>query len=1414
MVVAQYTGIGLQKDDKAFLKYNPDTDTYDSYPNVKNLHSDKDAVFKPSYENYHIKASNDAYIQCVSVFAIGFANQFDTDDGGDISVTNSNSNFGSRSLIARGFKKAAFSQDDVGFITHVIPPKQIEPNEVNIEFLSLDVSKTVSIGNSTRVYLSGYKNQSIPPIDVIDGYRVGAKRGEILTLPTYIAGVSNQYTGLIVMPNSGQTSETVSYVGRNVIGISSITSNTIKFKESHSFVEGESVRLISENAFLPKNITNNQTYYAITNGLLSDEIKLAKTYQDSLGANNVPIEINNLGGELKVVSRVSDKLPGDPGHPIQWDSTNSQWYITLNNGNSIYPAIVANAVALGANTSRTFIKRKPSKRTLEDSIYQLRYVIPKEYTVARPPIDGFVIQESASVDSGTDSTLIYDGTTISASTATTQLKNPHFISTASWSTNIVTVTTEKPHKLVTGSIVNIKNIRSTNNTSGTFNSGYNGTFIVTSTPTTKTFTYTLTTNPGTVTNDSNTRGSNFAYFERNKYKNSYYVYRTKEVQSHIANYQDGIYHLICLNVSNVPSDVNFNDLSFSQNVRYLYPQYDRDNPESDPTDAISYASNKTIGKVDVDDVRKSITRKTVNQFFSDSRVSIGITDIVSSGVAHTVFFDQEHGFSGITSVSITSAGAGYGVTTSFNGILYNATLSGGSGSNATANVTISSGAVSAVTIVDPGSAYVVGDTLTVVGVGTTTGYAAASLTVTNINNSINEVIRVSGISSIAYSSYNDYYRITSVNSAKSVIVESSSSFSSNTGIGSTVTSNSVASVLGKAVQLDSALFTYDRVSGIATATTTSLAPHGLIAGNSVKIVGAGQSQFNGVFSVVSTVGLNTFTADVGIGTTSLTMTGTVYAYPTGYSAQGGELNEKVPTFFGRASTIYAGITTTLSTAITSLTSTAISITNVGTTGLKKGDYIVVDTEIMRIRDSALTVVSRGLLGTRASTHLSGAIVRKITIIPTEFRRNSIIRASNHAFEYTGYGPGNYSTGLPSEQIKILSKEEQLLSQSTKVAGGIVVYTGMNANGDFYIGNKKVSSATGQEEVFDSPIPTFTGEDISDTGVNIGFDVLSPLEVTVTRSIRVDGGENKNIISKFDGPVIFNKKITSYASEGIEATSLFLQGNADVSKKISVSVDTPTEPGGYGDKVFNANPESGGFEGWVYTTNNRWEKYGIIGNNNAPGIATNTFVVNEDNSSTVRYPIFSRVSAGTTNTLLVDTASIVYTPSTGILSATGYEATNYIGIGTTAPTTIIPGNITNDGVINNYGEIRIYRNQPVRFLDSTTTNTVSVVGPSSVVGFAITFTLPNSTGSNGQVLKTDGSGRLSWVSVGVVTTTDNLPEGSSNLYFTNERAQDAVGSAISSGIQTGISVTYDDSNNRINFNIEVPPFYTPGFSVPL
>lgn len=48
----------------------------------------------------------------------------------------------------------------------------------------------------------------------------------------------------------------------------------------------------------------------------------------------------------------------------------------------------------------------------------------------------------------------------------------------------------------------------------------------------------------------------------------------------------------------------------------------------------------------------------------------------------------------------------------------------------------------------------------------------------------------------------------------------------------------------------------------------------------------------------------------------------------------------------------------------------------------------------------------------------------------------------------------------------------------------------------------------------------------------------------------------------------------------------------------------------------------------------------------------------------------------------------------------------------------------------------------------------------------------------------------------IATTSDLPEGT-NLYFTDERAQDAAGAAIAAGAGDGVSLAYDDVANAIN-----------------
>ena len=76
---------------------------------------------------------------------------------------------------------------------------------------------------------------------------------------------------------------------------------------------------------------------------------------------------------------------------------------------------------------------------------------------------------------------------------------------------------------------------------------------------------------------------------------------------------------------------------------------------------------------------------------------------------------------------------------------------------------------------------------------------------------------------------------------------------------------------------------------------------------------------------------------------------------------------------------------------------------------------------------------------------------------------------------------------------------------------------MNSDGDFFIGNKRVSSSTGKERTFDAPIPTVTGQDPS--RLSVVFD-----EVTIKDRLTVEGGKSKRILSQFDGPVTINNEL--------------------------------------------------------------------------------------------------------------------------------------------------------------------------------------------------------------------------------------------------------------------------------------------------
>ena len=1430
MVIAQFTGIGLQKDDNAFVVYNrstPPTGVYDDNTKSGNetISSNSRARYKPEYRNFHVKVTNNSFIQAVSIFAIGYAEHFVTENGGDISLTNSNSNFGANALTSSGFREEAFAQDNTGYISHVYPPKEIPLTESSLEFTPIDVEKTIGLATSGRLFAYGASNEDVPPENVIEGFRIGARANDALKILIPQGGVTNEFSARIVMDGSlspydgvfveESTSEKSFNVSR-VSGINSIgansdggTANVITLERAHNFINGETVRVIGETGQIPDGLESNTIYNVITSSSsagigTNTNIKLAKTLNDALNDNE--LTFNGNGGLLKIVSRVSDKNSGDIGHPVQYIGTGNTtgWYInvaTASTENNIYSTINSLGTAvLGAATPRSFINRKNDNRESNDTLYRVRYVIPKDGSAtARPPVEGFILQETGTtIGSDTEISRYFGSGSLSNRN---ELRNFRFIANAEWSANTATITTELPHGLSVGSVVQLVNVKSTNNTSATQNSGFNRNLTVTSVPNSKQFTAALTAgNPGTFTNDTTVRDVSLPYFRRVKYNDTYYVYRISEAQKYVAGDQDGVYYLTLLNASNKPTVAPFTEEKYSQPVKRMFPQTDRDNPISDPESSQCFADPDTIGLVEVNDPRNSVTRETIDKFVRDADIGVGLTDIGSStGTAHTIYTSIDHGLNRILKLNINSGGSDYGTGGGSIETYYNANLvsigASTTGSNATVKVTVSAaGTISALTIMDGGSAYGIGNTMHITGITTNgTSHTPAVVEVQNVYNNVGDVVKIAGVSSESYAGYNDLYRITDVgvgtDKAFNVISASAVSNISN-AVGPTATSNAHLYLTGQSIKVSS--FVYDFTSGIATINTSSA--HGLRVDNKIRITGASNSQYNGSFVVTENVTQTRFKINVGVSTIAPTESSSdIYALPEGFASQNGTVTLNNENTGGRMISPYAGVTTTTSGSV-SADSSVIQITDLNNneSDIRIGDYLQIDDEIVRVKKTvdpsdAEVTVYRGVLATKATSHALGAVVKRIKPFASELRRHSIIRASGHTFEYVGFGPGNYSTALPDKHDRAISNDEELLAQSNKREGGINFYTGMNDKGISYSGNKKLSTITGREEIFDTPVRTITGEDILDeTAIN----VVTPVEGIFARSIKVEGGADNNTISEFNGPIIVNNKVTVNSENGLEANTLFIQGDATVSRNYTVGISAPVLAGNTGNVIWKANPVQGGTWGYVYTTDNAWRAMSPI------SLERDTSIF-----------IFDKVGIATTspglNTLQVGSGTSLFAvdgDGVGIgTTANGYslniEGDSFISGIVTATQFIGDGSQLTSVNVSAAGWTNITGGSPILY--NTTLNEVGI-GTSTPTGADATI---GAVGASGTSLLVHGEARFA----GIITANDVTITGFTTV--TGDYAILNTGGQITAGIVTTsdlvIGTALTTSSNQIGVGTGAP-----------
>ncbi len=350
--------------------------------------------------------------------------------------------------------------------------------------------------------------------------------------------------------------------------------------------------------------------------------------------------------------------------------------------------------------------------------------------------------------------------------------------------------------------------------------------------------------------------------------------------------------------------------------------------------------------------------------------------------------------------------------------------------------------------------------------------------------------------------------------------------------------------------------THDALSGIATVLLTS--DIGLRSGDQIVIAGCTgfSTVYNGTHFVSERVGYgSSLRVNIGVTSNAPAYAGVATAHGTGISIRGR----------GRGIPIYDGVTTRLTSGITTTTT---SITLANTSMLKRGDYLLIEDEIVRISNTGATSIIRGVLGSNAVPHDTNVAVRRINVLPVENRRYSILRASGHTFEYLGYGPGNYSTAMPQAQDRVLDDNAVLLAQSVQTRGGLVVYTGMNDTGDFYIGKSKINAVTGL------------------SGATGGISDAASSEKSTFATLTVD---DLTVNNNF------------YSKGNTEVVDLALKGNraGDIAQTVYVGIQAgDTCPSSATDNILlRTTFTRGGYIGWVRTNEAnagvRWKRWGKI-----------------------------------------------------------------------------------------------------------------------------------------------------------------------------------------------------------------------------
>ncbi len=184
-VLAQFTGVSLQRDMTCFQVYSGGSwrtlgaGEFETYRDTR----PDDVRMVPERRSFHIRATNDAVIQEVSVFAIGTGIHHWCESGAEITITNSNSNFGGCSSLAQGYASEALNADIDWSVGTIQVATDMSGESNNIRRVGIGLIDDSVANNATTILLS----QPLAESDSIKGVPdVIAEGGYTLREDSYI----------------------------------------------------------------------------------------------------------------------------------------------------------------------------------------------------------------------------------------------------------------------------------------------------------------------------------------------------------------------------------------------------------------------------------------------------------------------------------------------------------------------------------------------------------------------------------------------------------------------------------------------------------------------------------------------------------------------------------------------------------------------------------------------------------------------------------------------------------------------------------------------------------------------------------------------------------------------------------------------------------------------------------------------------------------------------------------------------------------------------------------------------------------------------------------------------------------------------------------------------------------------------